>query len=89
MSLDGVYDAVYEVVLVDGETEEIRGATGYVQEGPLTTFFCSERSRATLDSWSERLASFRTADIRRILRRDRAGLRAVTQTEDAACGVAG
>src|SRR5205823_6152134 len=44
---------------------EVR-ASDYVQEGPLTTFFSSARRRSTIDSLSERVASFRTADIRRI-----------------------
>lgn len=70
---------VFEVVLADGQVEVVRGANGYVQEGPLTTFFSSPRSSAQIDSRSERLGSFRTADIRRIVRRDldEVGLRAV------------
>jgi hypothetical protein len=70
---------VYEIVLSDGVTEVIRGATGYVQEGPLTTFFSSSRSHAQIDSRSDRLGSVRTADIRRIVLREveAAGLRAV------------
>src|SRR5439155_21799042 len=70
---------VYEVVLNDGVSEVIRGANGYVQEGPLTTFFSSPRSRAQIESRSERLGSFRTAEIRRIVRREAegGGLRAV------------
>lgn len=72
--------------MADGHTEVIRGANGYVQEGPLTTFFASPRSSAQIDSRSERLGSFRTADIRRIVRReiDEVGLRAVP--DDAAGG---
>lgn len=75
---------VYEVVLADGQTEVIRAANGYVQEGPLTTFFNSPRSRVAVDSRSERLGSFRTADIRRIVRREveAAGLRAVPDGSD-------
>ena len=75
---------MYEVVLADGQTEVIRGANGYVPEGPMTTFFTSARSRAAIDSRSERVASFRTADIRRILRREleAAGLRAVPDGAD-------
>ena len=70
---------VFEVMLADGLTEVIRGANGYVQEGPLTTFFSSPRSSSQIDSRSERLGSFRTVDIRRIVRRDfeEVGLRAV------------
>jgi hypothetical protein len=75
---------VFEVVLADGQTELIGGANGYVQEGPLTTFFASPRSRAQIDSRSERLGSFRTADIRRIVRREveEIGLRAVPDGAD-------
>jgi hypothetical protein len=75
---------VFEVVLADGQTEVVRGANGYVQEGPLTTFFSSPRSRAQIDSRSERLGSFRTADIRRVVRREieAAGLRAVPDGSD-------
>lgn len=75
---------VFEVVLADGQTELIRGANGYVQEGPLTTFFFSPRSRTQIDSRSERLGSFRTAEIRRIVRRDveEIGLRAVPDGPD-------
>jgi len=74
-----VSSVVYEVVLNDGVTEVIRGANGYVQEGPLTTFFASPRRAAQIDSRSERRGSFRTADIRRVVRRDvePGGLRAV------------
>jgi len=75
---------VFEVVLADGQTELVRGANGYVQEGPLTTFFTSPRSRAAIDSRSERVGSFRTADIRRVVRREieEAGLRAVPDAVD-------
>jgi hypothetical protein len=75
---------VYEVVLADGATELIQGANGYVPEGPLTTFFNSPRSRAAIDSRAERVGSFRTADIRRIVRQEResGGLRAVPDAVD-------
>jgi hypothetical protein len=75
---------VFEVVLSDSETQVVHGANGYVQEGPLTTFFSSPRSRAQIDSRSERLGSFRTADIRRIVRRELedVGLRAVPDGAD-------
>lgn len=75
---------VFEVVLADGHSEVLRGANAYVQEGPLTTFFSSPRSKAQIDSRSERLGSFRTADIRRIVRREfeAIGLRAVPDGVD-------
>ena len=71
-------------ILSDGETQVVRGANGYVQEGPLTTFFSSPRSRAQIDSRSERLGSFRTGDICRIVRREieEGGLRAVADGPD-------
>jgi hypothetical protein len=72
---------VYDVTLADNHTETVR-ASGYVQEGPLTTFFSSARRRSSIDSLSERVAGFRTADIRRILRRCRALLRSVGVDED-------
>ena len=75
---------VFEVILSDGEPQVVRGANAYVQEGPLTTLFSSPRSRAQIDSRSERLGSFRTADIRRIVRREieEVGLRAVPDGAD-------
>ena len=73
----GVRDIIHDIVLADGEVVEICGANAYVQEGPLTTFFHSGRSRASIDSWAERVASFKTTDIRRIIRRRPPTLRAV------------
>ncbi len=76
--LDGATaDVVHDVVLADGEVIEVLGANAYVQEGPLTTFFHSGRSRAAIDSWAERVASFKTTEIRRIIRRQSPALRAV------------
>ena len=43
-------DVVHDVVLADGEVIEVLGANAYVQEGPLTTFFHSRRSRAETGS---------------------------------------
>ena len=42
---------------------EIVDADAYQQEGPLTTFFAIDSARTTIDSWSRRIASFRTADV--------------------------
>jgi hypothetical protein len=61
---------VFEVKFVDGRAEVIRGVDNYQQEGPMTTFFQSD-GRNYLDSWSDRVASYRTAElsyVRRILR---------------------
>ena len=73
----GARDVIHDIVLADGEVVEILGANAYVQEGPLTTFFHSGRSRAAIDSWAERVASFKTTEIRRIIRRHPPTLRAV------------
>jgi hypothetical protein len=70
-------EVIHDVVLADGEVVEVLGANAYVQEGPLTTFFHSGRSRAAIDSWAERVASCKTTDIRRIIRRHPPTLRAV------------
>ncbi|HXR21636.1 MAG TPA: hypothetical protein VN786_03680 [Acidimicrobiales bacterium] len=53
----------YEVTLKTNVVEVIAGADAYVQEGPLTTFFEGRDGRTVLDTWTRRLASFRTADI--------------------------
>ncbi len=53
----------YLVRLTSGETVVVDGANAYQPEGPMTTFFSTGSSRATIDSWSIRVASFRTADV--------------------------
>ncbi len=78
----GARDVIHDIVLADGEVVEILGANAYVQEGPLTTFFHSGRSRAAIDSWAERVASFKTTEIRRISRREPPTLRAVPAVGD-------
>ncbi len=67
----------YAVTFVDERTEEVEGATGYQQEGTLTTFFAAGAGREVIDAWSTRLASFRTADIKAIHRRDEVLARAL------------
>jgi hypothetical protein len=57
----------FEVTLTDDTTERVDGADSYTQEGPLTTFFGNERPRP-LDSWSIKIASFRTERIAKIRR---------------------
>lgn len=78
----GARDVIHDIVLADGEVVEIPGANAYVQEGPLTTFLHSGRSRASFDSWAERVASFNTPEIRRIIRRHPPALRAVPADGD-------
>ncbi len=56
------------VTLADQSVEAIDDADAYQQEGPMTTFFSIGSNREVIDSWSVRLASFRTADIAAIRR---------------------
>lgn len=60
--------AHFLVTLADQRIEEIDQADAYQQEGPFTTFFAVSSERQVIDSWSVRLASFRTADIAAIRR---------------------
>ncbi|HEX5365978.1 MAG TPA: hypothetical protein VFW63_04860 [Acidimicrobiales bacterium] len=53
----------FEVTLRDGAREVVEGADAYQQEGPMTTFFRRGDGRDVIDSWSTRMASFRTADL--------------------------
>ena len=57
----------YEVTLVDDTTEWVDGADSYQLEGPLTTFYGNDRPRP-LDSWSTKVASYRTDRIAKIRR---------------------
>ena len=60
----------FEVILRDGAVEIVDGADAYQQEGPMTTFFRRGDGRDVIDSWSTRMASFRTADLMVVRRRD-------------------
>lgn len=60
--------ALFAVTLTDQTTDVVEGADAYQQEGPLTTFFAFTDDRHIIDSWSIRLASYRTADISAIRR---------------------
>lgn len=55
--------ACFEVTLADRTVEQVAGADAYEMEGPMTTFFNSSSAKGSLDSWSTRLASFRSADV--------------------------
>lgn len=59
----------YEVTVRDG-TVHVDGADAYAPDGTMTTFYRCREGRHTVDSWATRIASFRTADIRRIVRVD-------------------
>lgn len=58
----------YAVRLSSGEVVTVVGANAYQPEGAMTTFFSTGSTRATIDSWSVRIASFRTNDIVSVLR---------------------
>lgn len=61
--------ATYEVKLKDGTVEMIEGADAYQPDGPFTTFFAIEAGRSTVDCWSVRVASIRSAEIVAVWRR--------------------
>lgn len=60
--------ALFAVTLTDQTMDVVEGADAYQQEGPLTTFFAFRDNRHVIDSWSVRLASYRTSDIAAIRR---------------------
>jgi hypothetical protein len=60
--------ALFAVTLSDQTTDLVEGVDAYQQEGPLTTFFAFQSNRRVIDSWSVRMASYRTADITAIRR---------------------
>ena len=62
--------ARFTVTLTDQRLETIDEADAYQQEGPLTTFFAFAGGREVIDSWSRRLAGFRTADVVAVRRID-------------------
>lgn len=61
----------FEVILHNSSVELVEGADAYQQEGPMTTFFRRGTGRDVVDSWSTRIASFRTADLRVVRRHER------------------
>jgi len=70
--------ATFEVTMKNRAVERVAGADAYQQEGQMTTFFRTDGPRATVDSWSTRVASFRTAEIIIIRRFDDALLAALS-----------
>ena len=70
----------FEVMLQDRSLALVDGADAYQQEGPMTTFFRRGDGRDVIDSWSTRVASFRTADLRAVRRRDRVVIESGTAT---------
>lgn len=55
--------AMYEVTMKDRTVERVAEVDAYQQEGPMTTFFRTGDDRRTIDSWSTRVASYRTAEL--------------------------
>ena len=53
----------FEVVLQDSRVERVDGADAYAPEGAMTSFFRLADGRRTIDAWSTRVASVRTASI--------------------------
>jgi hypothetical protein len=66
----------FEVILRDRSVERVEGADAYQQEGPMTTFFRRGDGRDVIDSWSTRVASFRTADLLMVRRHESGSLSA-------------
>lgn len=59
---------IFEIEFTSGHLLHLEGADAYQPEGSMTTFFASGSSRSTIDSWSTRIASYRTADITSVQR---------------------
>jgi hypothetical protein len=68
----------FDVTLRDRTVERVDGADAYQQEGPMTTFFRRGDGRDVIDSWSTRVASFRTADLLVVRRCEPVGVAAAT-----------
>lgn len=60
--------ATFEVTMTDRTIERIDGADAYQQEGQMTTFFATRRH--VVDSWSTRMASYRTSELLSVRRVD-------------------
>ena len=60
----------YEVTLRDNTVEMIDDTDAYQQEGTMTTFFRTAAGRQMIDSWSVRVASYRTTEIMAIRRHE-------------------
>lgn len=60
----------YRITLKDRSVEVVEGADAYQQEGQMTTFFRTSSGRQVIDSWSTRMASFRTSEMLAVRRLD-------------------
>lgn len=70
----------YDITLKDRSTERIEGADAYQQEGQMTTFFRTDSGRQVVDTWSTRVASFRTSEVLVIRRVEAAAVAGATVT---------
>lgn len=55
--------AHYDVTLKDRSVERVEHVDAYQQEGQMTTFFRTASARQVVDTWSTRVASFRTSEV--------------------------
>jgi hypothetical protein len=62
--------ATFEIKLRDGTVEVVEGADAYQPDGQFTTFFAFDEGRTTVDCWSTRVASIRSAEIVAVWRRE-------------------
>ena len=62
--------ASFEIKLKDGTVEVVEGADAYQPDGQFTTFFSFDAGRTTVDCWSTRVASIRSAEIVAVWRRE-------------------
>lgn len=53
----------YQITMKDRTMERIEGADAYQQEGQMTTFFQTGSGSSVVDTWSTRIASFRTSEV--------------------------
>lgn len=60
--------AHYDVTLKDRTVERVAHVDAYQQEGQMTTFFRTASARQVVDTWSTRVASFRTSEVSMIRR---------------------
>jgi hypothetical protein len=65
--------ATFEIRLRDGTVEVVEGADAYQPDGQFTTFFAFDEGRTTVDCWSTRVASIRSAEIVAVWRREQQG----------------
>lgn len=68
----------YRITLKDQTTEVIDEADAYQQEGQMTTFFQTGSGRQVVDTWSTRLASFKTSEVMAIRRMDTTAVRSLS-----------